>query len=60
VSTCWLGSKHPRRAYCTLYGTVEAADAYERLTEFLDEIRGEIEQQAEERLAQWAAEEAGS
>ena len=38
---------------------MEPAEAYERLAGFLDEIRGEIEKQAEERLARWAAEEGG-
>jgi hypothetical protein len=36
-----------------LHGAVELAEVYERLAGFLDEIRGEIEKQAEERLARW-------
>jgi hypothetical protein len=36
-----------------LHGAVELAEVYERLAGFLDEIRDEIEKQAEERLARW-------
>ncbi len=46
------GTKYTHGVLYGLFGVLETAEAYERLAECLDEIRGEIKDRAKKLLAQ--------